>query len=308
MRSLLRALITPALVVTAATTVLTAAPTPPVVSAGFAQVAVTDREAAVRLASQARVWAPRTPSRLSRVRVEDPFHLVSFNVLGHGHTAPGGNKPGYAGSRERMVRAVRQLRRHHADVIGFQEFQRPQVRSFKRLTGGAFAVYSGSADSDNSIAWRRSDFELLAGTTQRIPYFGGRTRHMPVVLLRSKASGQKMYVVNVHNPAFRRNAHWRAVAVRRELALVRQLRTHGHPVLVTGDMNARDRAFCGFTRTGDLRTPAGGSNGDRCKPPAYGPVDWIFGSTGVRYADFTVNRATRLRRISDHPLVVTKVR
>jgi endonuclease/exonuclease/phosphatase family metal-dependent hydrolase len=307
MRLSMRALVTPVLALTAAAALLTSGPSTPPPS-DLEPAAVSQRAGAVRLSSKAQVWLPRTPSREADVRVERPFHLASFNVLGHSHTARGGNKPGFAGSHARMVGAVRHLRRHHADVIGFQELQRPQVRSFKRLTDRAFAVFSGSRDPENSIAWRRSAFALVAGTTHAIPYHDGRTRHMPVVLLRSRRSGQELYVVNVHNPAFPRNAHWRAVAIRREVTLVERLRTHGLPVLVTGDLNARDRAFCGLTRTGDLRTPAGGSHGRLCRPPAYGPVDWIFGSTGVRYSDFTIDRATRHRRISDHPLVVTRVR
>jgi endonuclease/exonuclease/phosphatase family metal-dependent hydrolase len=208
-----------------------------------------------------------------------------------------------------MARAVRHLNHHRADVVGFQELQRRQARAFERRTHGAFALWSGSRDTENSIAWRKSAFAFVAGTTQAIPYFGGRTRQMPVVLLRSKVSGQEIYFVNVHNPAHRRSAHWRKVAMAREVALVRQLRTHGAPVLVTGDLNERDRAFCRLTATGDLHTPAGGSHDDgACRPPAYGPVDWVFGSPGVDYSSFTVDRATRLRRISDHPMVVTRVR
>lgn len=304
MRSPLRALLAPALVLAVSTSLVGTG----VSLVEPAEAAVSAREGAVRLASSARTWAPLDPSLRADVGVRAPFRLVTFNVLGHSHTARGGNKAGYADSRVRMARAVRRLRHHQADVVGFQELQRPQARAFKRRTHGTFALWSGSRDTENSIAWRRSKFAFVAGTTEAIPYFGGRTRHMPVVLLRSKASGQEIYVLNVHNPAHARSAHWRAVAVRREVALVHQLRTHGAPVLVTGDMNERDRVFCGFTATGDLRTPAGGSHDATCRPPAYGPVDWIFGSTGVGYSGITVDRTTRLRRISDHPMVVTRVR
>ncbi len=300
MRSLLRAL-APALVLVATTSLVGGADL-------TAQAAVSAREGAVRISSSAMAWAPLEPSLVADVGVEAPFRLVTFNVLGHSHTARGGNKARYADSRVRMARAVHRLRHHGADVIGFQELQRRQARAFERRTHGAFALWSGSRDTENSIAWRKSAFAFVAGTTQAIPYFGGRTRQMPVVLLRSKVSGQEIYFVNVHNPAHRRSAYWREVALAREVALVRQLRSHGAPVLVTGDLNERDRAFCRFTGSGELQTPAGGSNDGTCRPPAYGPVDWIFTSPGVGHSSVTVDRATRLRRISDHPMVVARVR
>lgn len=304
MRSLLRALIAPALAVIAATSsvvVGTGGTTP-------AHAAVSAREGAVRLSSSAMTWAPMEPSLAADVGVDAPFRLATFNVLGHSHTARGGNKARYADSRVRMARAVHRLRQHRVDVVGFQELQRRQARAFERRTHGAFALWSGSRDTENSIAWRKSAFSFVEGTTQAIPYFGGRTRRMPVVLLRSKVSGQEIYFVNVHNPAHRRSAYWREVALAREVALVRQLRSHGAPVLVTGDLNERDRAFCRLTGSGELQTPAGGSNDGTCRPPAYGPVDWIFTTPGVGYSGFTVDRATRLRRISDHPMVVARVR
>jgi hypothetical protein len=54
------------------------------------------------------------------------FTIASFNVLGHSHTVPGGNRKGYASSGVRMGWALSALQGNGADIVGLQEFQQPQ--------------------------------------------------------------------------------------------------------------------------------------------------------------------------------------
>ena len=56
-------------------------------------------------------------------------------------------------------------------------------------------------DGENSVAWRKDRFELVAAATQSIPYFHGHAANMPIVLLRDKKSKAEFYVTSYHNPA-----------------------------------------------------------------------------------------------------------
>jgi endonuclease/exonuclease/phosphatase family metal-dependent hydrolase len=296
------ALAAPALVLAVATAA------GPVTAPVLVPAKVSKAESAVLLDSVDPVWFPAVPDLTRRAGVSAPFRIASFNVLGDSHTAPGGNRRGWEDSLVRLEKTARLLERRAIDLVGLQEFQRRQAEAFPALTKDAFAYFPTVGDRENAIAWRTSRFDLLAATTQGIPYFDGDTRHMPVVLLADRTTGEPFYVVNVHNPARRGNQHWRDVAIRRERNLIAQLRTHGLPVFLTGDLNDRDEAFCPLMATGHVRTPAGGTHrAGRCDPPAYGPVDWIFGTKGVTWAGFTIDRSTQELKISDHPLILADV-
>jgi endonuclease/exonuclease/phosphatase family metal-dependent hydrolase len=134
-----------------------------------------------------------------------------------------------------------------------------------------------------------------------IPYFEGHPRKMPAVLLEDKATGQRMWVLNVHNPADTKahphNAANRAEALRREHAFVEQLKQSGLPVIVTGDFNDNKEARSGMTAGGltKVADPAGNA----------GNIDWVFGTDGVSFASTVRDTAPREDKTSDHPLVVT---
>ena len=98
------------------------------------------------------------------------FVIATFNVLGASHTALGGNKPGWAPAQVRMRQTVRLFERYAPDVIGLQEFQRTQARAFEAMAGSQYAVYHPPGESpENSIAWRRSRWDLVAADSVRIP-------------------------------------------------------------------------------------------------------------------------------------------
>ncbi len=269
------------------------------------------RHVVQRTASHAEVWARRTPARTRAVGLGSSYTIASFNVLGNSHTTARGDKPSFASGVARMRWDTGFILRHHLDLVGFQELQHPQARAFERSLGGRYHLFSGSGDSENSLAWNASRFRLVAGTTQPIPYFSGNIRQMPVVLLRERASGQEFYVMNVHNPAdtrsHRGNGVWRRRATGREVALVKSLRTRGLPVLVTGDMNEHRPGFCAFTRSGDLHAAAGGSHHGGCHAPRFDGIDWIFGTPGVHFSRFRMDRTPLKRRASDHGVPMARV-
>ena len=180
--------------------------------------------------------------------------IASFNVLGSSHTRGAG---GYASGVRRTKGVVRLLDKHDVDVVGLQEMQADQMRSFLDRTDGRYDVYPGldgdrENDVENSVAWDTSAWEAEEKTTFTIPYFGGHPRAMPLVKLRNQDTGMTVWVANVHNPATNRrhpgSTPWRREALRREAELARDLRTDtGDPVFLTGDMNERRRAFCTIT-------------------------------------------------------------
>jgi endonuclease/exonuclease/phosphatase family metal-dependent hydrolase len=246
-----------------------------------------------------------------RPRRSDHFVVATFNVLGHSHTIGRHGKTRFAGSAVRMKRTLEVLRRQSIDVVGFQELQRPQYKRFRSKTDGRWGVFSGSrTDRDNSIAWRRSQFRLMHGWRVPIPYFHGNRRPMPVVKLQSRRSGQRFYVMNVHNPADTRGhaAKWRRIAVAKERRVTARLTRRGHaPVLLTGDMNDRQRFFCAMTSNHVMHASAGGSHRHgRCRAPESG-IDWILGNKHVSFRSNRVDRSRLVSVTTDHPVVSARV-
>jgi hypothetical protein len=242
------------------------------------------------------------------------FVLATLNTLGSSHTSPRGNKPWMASGPTRTRGMIMLLKRHHVDVAGLQEFQRPQYRTFIRLAGDNYGLYSPMNDTENSIVWRRDKWQLVSASTFGVPYFDGHRRRMPIVRLKDRTSGHTATLVNVHNPADTRRyphqAHWRTAAIAREVALVRRLRrTTTGPVYVTGDMNDRRQAFCALTARAGLRSANGGSGGGSgaCHPPRRAGIDWIFGGGGgTWFGDYGQTRDRLVRRTTDHPIVVVR--
>jgi hypothetical protein len=242
------------------------------------------------------------------------FVISSFNVLGSSHTRGGG---GMAPGPVRIRHAAALLNMHDVSIAGLQELQGDQFRTFLGATGGAFGVYPGMSAGplgvENSVVWRRSVWELESANTIAIPYFDGRQRPMPYVLLRHVASGREVWVGNFHNPASNgkrgNNDRWRAAAAARETQLAARLHAEsGYPVFILGDMNDREAYFCRITAGAPMIAANGGSNDGRCVPPRYPmPVDWIFGSEEVGFSGYVRDEGPLVRRTSDHPMIRARV-
>jgi endonuclease/exonuclease/phosphatase family metal-dependent hydrolase len=255
------------------------------------------------------------PSRAPAYRLVDlsggsdaAFTLASFNTLGSNHTSASGKEPELASGPQRTPGAIALLESYGVDVAGLQEFQTPQFKAFTSTVGDTWATWSAPGDTENSIVWRRSRFELVSTRLLPVPYFGGHDRQMPVVRLRDRQTGREYVFVNVHNPAdtrrFPRQAAFRAAALTRERAFLEHLDA-GVPVLLTGDMNDTHDVYCVLTAGGLVEAAGGGGRG--CHPPADHGIDWIFGSGSVTFSDYVVDRSPRRDGTSDHPIVVTTV-
>jgi hypothetical protein len=252
-------------------------------------------------------------ARARMVATSAELTISSFNVLGSSHTAGGGKAARMASGASRIRNAAALLNIHGVDVVGFQELQGDQYRSFLGVAGGAFDIYPGLAAGplgvENSIAWRTAEWTLRDAGTVQIPYFDGRLRPMPYVLLEHNATGRMAWFANFHNPATNskrgNNDRHRAAATAREIALVNELHgSSGYPVFVTGDMNDRTVYFCRMTGGAPMVAANGGSNDGGCAPPSRMPVDWIFGHEMVTFSNYVRDEGPLVRRTTDHPMIV----
>jgi hypothetical protein len=238
------------------------------------------------------------------------FKIASFNLLGSSHTKKGGSAARLGPGTARMSGALQILAQHQISVVGFQEFQPDQRSVFlKRATGWEMypGLTMGRRAGENSVAWRSDTWEMIKPGLIPIPYFHGRIRPMPYIMLRNKQTGVQAYFSTFHNPANigGNMQRYRTEATNREIKLFNQLEDTGTPQFVTGDMNERSEYFCRITGSTPLTAAAGGSNTGGCAVPKPTQIDWIFGSPGVVWSNYTIDRSSLVRRTTDHPVVVT---
>ena len=240
------------------------------------------------------------------------FNMASFNLLGSSHTNRGGHSARMGSGPQRLNGALQVLAQHQVTVVGFQEFQPDQRNAFLQRAKD-WQMYPGLTmgrrAGENSVAWRADTWEMVKPGLIPIPYFNGRIRPMPYVLLRHKQTGVLAYFSTFHNPANigGNMQRYRNEATNREIKLFNQLETTGTPQFVTGDMNERDEYFCRIVGSTPLTAAAGGTNEGGCRPPKPTQIDWIFGSPGVQWSNYLVDRSPLVRRTTDHPVVVTTV-
>lgn len=258
--------------------------------------------------TEAEAAGPTSYARQAQASVD--FNLVSFNVLGSNHTTPRKDAGEFSPARVRMEWLVDYLGRINASVVGFQEIQRDQLAWFNGGAGSDYAVWPGTSVPEalqTNIAWRRDTWRLLDSDTVQIPFITQK-RRMPLVHLENKVTGKRIWVMNIHN-APRDYQAQRDEAVRREIARLKDVVGHAEPVLVIGDFNERQRAFCQMTGKLDLVAPRGGSfSGGTCHPPdGFLRIDWIFGSKDATYSGYTEDKSPLVKMITDHAVLRTHV-
>jgi endonuclease/exonuclease/phosphatase family metal-dependent hydrolase len=182
-----------------------------------------------------------------------------------------------------------------------------------RRAGDRFEVFPGLQMGNravrNSIAWDRTTWKAVSTHTFPIPYFRGSRVPMPYVLLEHLESGRRVWFINIHNPVSSKkrgdNERWRDLATSLQIDLMRRLHTQtGDPVVLTGDFNEREEAFCAVTRQTPAIAANGGSAGPPCVPPATMGIDWIFGTQDIAFSDYRRLRGGLIGRATDHPVIV----
>lgn len=244
-------------------------------------------------------------------RKRSSFKAASFNILGSFHTeGPGG----YASGVKRARMAKKWLVREGTSVLGMTEAQRDQIRVLTQ--GGTFASWpprktSSDTETAQSVVWRTATWKFVRGKRFTIPFNYGNSREQPMVMLKNRDSGRRLWVVSVHlqNGSNRQAKRERRVGMARMIKNVKRLQRSKPPVLLTGDMNSRRTVFCRTVKNTALDSPmGGGTRNGRCHPPSGMRIDWIFGSkpfdwSGFRYADGPV-----IDKITDHTVPVATVR
>lgn len=260
-----------------------------------------------------RLAAAESTYPLADTTAPTRLRIASFNLLGAGHTDAGGDRPGWAPSSRRTRWAVKIIQQQELDVIGFQEMQEPQVERFRELARSEFGLYPGRKGSlaamQNSIAWRRDEWQLVRAETIPIPYFDGNRIRMPYVLLRNRETGRQAWFFNSHNPADARGPaeKWRRQGFAMEADLVNRLREQSPttPVFSTGDKNELEDYYCPVAGSSPLRAPHGGSvSGSGCNPPERMNIDWVMGTSEVAFTNFRPFRDALVRKTTDHPVVM----
>ncbi|MCW2853593.1 MAG: Type phosphodiesterase / nucleotide pyrophosphatase [Nocardioides sp.] len=243
------------------------------------------------------------------------FQVASFNVLGHSHTRPGGNRPGWESGPQRMRYATQLLESSGIDLVGFQEFEPQQYNAFVKLMGSRWSIAPGldapGEAQSKAIAWRTADWTLVSSTTFMSPYFGGQMQARPLIQLRHNVTGQLVWVMNTHNPANTRgNAQkHRDQAERIQANLVNTLRRQSPdvPVILLGDMNDRERFYCPVTYLSELESASGGYHedvpGGACQPTKPLEVDWVMGTAPIYWSGYSTLKKGLIQKTTDHPLV-----
>lgn len=245
--------------------------------------------------------ARREERRLAKLRSTPyTFTIGSFNVLGSQHTRSGGQKSSYPSAVVRTPRAAALARAHGVDILGTQELQEDQLPVLTAQTGmRAWPGFEwGTAETDNSILYDPEVFEFVSGDVFHITFMG-RTRPQPILRLRHRATTRELYVVNAHPSAgegqyaAERDRGHATIA-----AVVNQLDASGLPVLVTGDMNDRERFYCNVVARTPLTASNGGGAGCAPPPPPI-PVDWVVGSR-VAWSGYHRDTTPVEQKTSDH--------
>ena len=258
---------------------------------------------------------PAVPFQLTAgKRKATKFHVASFNILGYNHTAKGGDRKGMANGIKRMEYAYRILRNHHVNVVGFQELQPQQYEKFKKMTGRSWSVYPGARleriAMHNSIAWKTKKWDKVDATYIKIPYFKGELVKMPVVKLRHRETGRLVYFANFHNPAdsYGNAQKWRDEARRKQIDLAKRKFAEGVPLIITGDMNEREKYFCNMVAKAPMRAANGGSNTRKkpCNTPEPMGIDWIFGSKYINFSQYKKHESRLVAKTTDHPFIVAR--
>src|SRR3954447_765179 len=232
-----------------------------------------------------------------------PFTIMSMNVLGSQHTAPGADEPEMAPGRIRAEWASTYFRMRGASLMGLQESQPDQLVALDSATLHAYSFYPGTtlgyAGAPQSLMWNRSEWALVWKSSISIPFTGG-WRPQPIVELQQRSTGAQVYWINVHFSARRAHQADRDKAMKILLPAITKLQKDGLPILLTGDFNEIVPAFCSVTGKTTLEAATGGSNaGGRCVLPPKARIDWVFGSQGS-FSGALMDHSAQVRRTTDH--------
>lgn len=260
---------------------------------------------ASKIASKALAGRPGTSARATRGSMS--AEVMTFNILGSQHTAPGGARPNFAPGRVRTEWAKNLINQRGATLIGLSEPQPDQITALDVATNGDFSFYPGNTmgyeAAPQSVMWKDSEWTFVWGNTVQMPFMKG-SRPQALVRLRNTSTGREVYWINAHlSPGKMQADRDKGMDIIKQV--VKQVAGDGLPVLVTGDLNEHAKAFRRIACPTDLNAAVGGeTKGAACRPPKAMRVDWIFGRGSFDNTD--VNQGAQVRRTTDHAVVSSR--
>ncbi len=260
---------------------------------------------AAKIATKAISGRPNVNARAKRGSMST--QVMTFNILGSQHTAPGGARPNFAPGRVRTEWAKNLINQRGATLIGLSEPQPDQITALDVATNGAFSIYPGNTmgydAAPQSVMWKDSEWSFVWGNTVQMPFMGA-SRPQALVRLRNTSTGREIYWINAHlSPGKMQADRDKGMAIIKQT--VKQLAGDGLPVLVTGDLNEHAKAFRRIACPTDLDAAVGGqTKGSTCRLPQAMRVDWIFGRGS--FDNTEVNQGAQVRRTTDHAVVSSR--
>lgn len=240
------------------------------------------------------------------------FRIGTMNALGEHHSGPYRDADRFAPSRLRAEWQVQTMLNQHIDVLATQEASEGQITAILQAGAGRFAAFPDPSvdrySTESTLLWDKTRF---AAVRKRVIHtmFISRKLPRPYVKLRDRVTGREFWVMAIHNAGWDMQRQ-RNVAVRDQIAKLKDLEATGLPVFYLGDFNERKTVFCKVVRQTGLRAASGGrlAQDGTCVPPRSMRVDWIFGSKNADWSGFNFNRAPMVALTTDHHLAVTGVR
>ncbi len=264
---------------------------------------------AAKIAGKAIKGRPGTSARAKRGSKRGPLstEVMTFNILGSQHTAPGGARPSFAPGRVRAEWAKNLINQRGATLVGLSEPQPDQITSLDVATNGAFSIYPGNTmgyvAAPQSVMWKDSEWSFVWGNTVQMPFMKD-SRPQALVRLRNNSTGREIYWINAHlSPGKMQADRDKGMDIIKQV--VKQLASDGLPVLVTGDLNEHAKAFRRIACPTDLNAAVGGeTKGSTCRLPKAMRVDWILGRGS--FDNTEVNQGAQVRRTTDHAVVSSR--
>lgn len=270
---------------------------------------VTDQQVkkstASKIAGNAIAGRPSSNARARRGSLS--AEVMTFNILGSQHTAPGGARPNFAPGRVRTEWAKNLIAQRGATLIGLSEPQPDQITALDVATNGDFSIYPGNTmgydAAPQSVMWKDSEWSFVWGNTVQMPFMGA-SRPQALVRLRNTSTGREIYWINAHlSPGKMQADRDKGMDIIKQV--IKQLDGDGLPILVTGDLNEHAKAFTRIACPTDLSAAVGGeTKGSTCRLPQAMRVDWIFGRGS--FTNTEVNQGAQVRRTTDHAVVSSR--
>lgn len=261
---------------------------------------------AAKVAKTAISSRPNVSARARRGNTS--VQVMTFNILGSQHTAPGGARPNFAPGRVRAEWAKNLITQRGATLVGLSEPQPDQITSLDVATNGDFSIFPGNSmgydAAPQSVMWKDSEWAYVWSNTVQMPFMKA-SRPQALVRLRNKGTGQEVYWLNAHlSPGKMQDDRDKGMEIIKQV--VKQLSSDGLPVLVTGDLNEHAKAFRRIACPLDMNAAVGGrTQGKACQLPKAMRVDWIFGKGGT-FDTTEVNQGAQVRRTTDHAVVSSR--